>query len=410
MIPVCVPPLARPRLLAADDQPINLQTLYQILHTDHEVFMATDGQQVLDFCRNNAPPDLILLDIVMPGMDGLEVCRRLKTDAATADIPVIFVTARTDMDAEAAGLALGAADYLSKPVNPAIARQRIHNLLERESLRKEIEAQRDHLEELVESRTAALAIAKEAAESANHAKTIFLANMSHELHTPLNGIMGFTGLALGRATDPKLKEYLTKVGTAAENLLTLINGILDISRIEAERLALEHSIFRLDDILQNIANLMGPQAAAKGLALHIDAPPELANRMLQGDPLRLGQILLNLTGNGVKFTAAGSVAVRVVLVKETANSVALRFEIQDTGIGIASSDQKRIFSAFEQVDGSMTRQYGGTGLGLAISKRLAQMMGGEIGIESVPGQGSTFWFTVTLDKAGIAVNAAIPES
>ncbi len=241
--------------------------------------------------------------------------------------------------------------------------------------------------------------ARDAAEAANRAKSTFLANMSHELRTPMNAILGLTGLAKRHADNPRLLDHLEKVEQASHNLLGIINDILDISKIEAERMTLERVDFRLGEVLENLASLIGHKARAKGLELRIDLPPELMALPLAGDPLHLGQILLNLAGNAVKFTSAGSVAVRAAIVEDDGREATLRFEIQDTGIGIRAEDQKRLFTAFEQADGSMTRKYGGTGLGLAISKRLVQLMGGGIGVDSLPGKGSTFWFTVRLPKA-----------
>lgn len=262
----------------------------------------------------------------------------------------------------------------------------------------ELEQYRHHLEALVQERTAALSIAKEAAETANRAKTTFLANMSHELRTPMNAIMGMTSLALRSSTDPKLIHKLTTVTEASQRLLGVINDILDISKIEAERLTLDHVSFRLSGVLENLVTLIGPRATEKGLKLVIDVAPDVFGQTLQGDSLRLGQILLNLVGNAIKFTSEGSVIVRVLMVEQRPFELLLRFEVQDTGVGISAVDQKRLFTAFEQADGSMTRKYGGTGLGLAISKRLVQMMDGSIGVESQPGAGSVFWFTARLDR------------
>jgi PAS domain S-box-containing protein len=269
----------------------------------------------------------------------------------------------------------------------------------------ELEKYRHHLEERVEERTIALSIAKEAAEAASRAKSTFLANMSHELRTPMNGILGMTDLALRRATDPKQQDQLGKVLQASRHLLGVINDILDISKIEAERLTLEQIDFKLGSVLENMSNLISQKISDKGLQLNIDIAHDLANLPLQGDPLRLGQVLLNLTGNAIKFTSAGSIGVRVRLLEDLSNTVRLRFEVRDSGIGITPEDQKRLFTAFEQADGSTTRKYGGTGLGLAISKRLTHMMGGEIGIESQAGVGSLFWFTVRLQKIESAFEA-----
>ncbi len=262
----------------------------------------------------------------------------------------------------------------------------------------ELDRYRNHLEALVQERTVALSVAKEAAEASNRAKSTFLANMSHELRTPMNAIMGMTTLALRRASDPKQIDQLSKVSEGAQRLLGIINNILDISKLEAERISLERIHFQLREVLENMNRLLGPKAAEKGVQLGIEILPELASQPLLGDSLRLGQILVNLIDNALKFTTEGSVTVRVWPLETEANNLLLHFEVQDSGIGIAADDQKRLFTAFEQGDGSTTRKYGGTGLGLAISKRLAQMMGGSIGVDSQPGVGSTFWFTARLSK------------
>jgi signal transduction histidine kinase/ActR/RegA family two-component response regulator len=262
----------------------------------------------------------------------------------------------------------------------------------------ELTSYKDHLEQLVYERTTALSLAKEAAEAASRAKSSFLANMSHELRTPMNAIMGMTGLALRRAEDPKLIDQLGKIDNASRHLLAVINDILDISKIEADRLTVEQTDFKLGTVLENLTSLIGHKVAEKQLHFHIDQDPALAGIILRGDPLRLGQILLNLTGNALKFTDRGGITVRCQLMKETSHDVLLRFEVEDSGIGIAPEDQQRLFTAFEQADGSMTRKYGGTGLGLAISKRLTSLMGGDIGVMSHPDTGSTFWFTSRLGK------------
>ncbi|MBU1365024.1 MAG: PAS domain S-box protein [Gammaproteobacteria bacterium] len=279
------------------------------------------------------------------------------------------------------------------------------DITERKNADAELKRHRDHLEEVVEQRTAALSIAKEAAEAASRAKSTFLANMSHELRTPMNAIMGMTGLALKQATDPKLRDQLGKVTKASQHLLHVINDILDISKIEAERLTLDEVDFMLATPLDNLSNLALPAATAKGLTLRIDIAPGLADQPLRGDFQRLGQILLNLTSNAIKFTNQGSVSLDISASQETSTDLLLRCAIRDTGIGISAEDQSRLFQAFEQSDNSMTRKYGGTGLGLAISKRLASLMGGSIGVDSQPGAGSTFWFTARLKKAAAGFEA-----
>ena len=273
------------------------------------------------------------------------------------------------------------------------------DITQRKQDEAELRKYQEHLEDLVQERTTALSIAKEMAEAASRSKSLFLANMSHEVRTPMNGILGMIELVIRRIEDPLQKKQLQKAQVSAQNLLRIINDILDISKIEAERMTLEKMRFTLDDVLDHLTSLISQKALNKGLDLHMEIPAELGNCGLIGDSLRLEQILLNLVSNAVKFTEKGCVTLHVLMVEETDSERLLRFEVRDTGIGISAEDQKRLFTAFEQADGSMTRKYGGTGLGLAISKRLAQMMGGTMGVESAVGQGSTFWFTVRLDKA-----------
>ena len=287
----------------------------------------------------------------------------------------------------------------------------ITDVTELKRAQAELQARRDSLESLVDERTAELAQAKEVAEAASRAKSIFLANMSHELRTPMNGIMGMIDLVWRKMTDAGGKEQLAKAKQSSQHLLGLINDILDLSKIEAERLTLEKTDFRFSMVLTQLNSVLGHKISDKGLRLHVDMEPEIATQTFQGDPLRLGQILLNLTGNAVKFTGQGSITVRVRRLEDGLEDVLLHCEVRDTGIGISPEDQKRLFTAFEQADDSTTRKYGGTGLGLAISKRLAHLMGGEIGVQSVPDEGSCFWFTARLGKAAsstVPVVRALP--
>jgi signal transduction histidine kinase len=261
-----------------------------------------------------------------------------------------------------------------------------------------LDAHRGQLETEVQQRTAALSIAKEAAEAANRAKTIFLATMSHELRTPMNAIMGMTSLAQAHTTDPSLLHRLSVIDKSSHHLLAVINDILDISNLESERLTLESKDFKLGVILENIASMLRRKVTEKGLQLEIEVMPEMQGLSLQGDPLRLEQVLLNLADNAVKFTEQGTISLRSKFAEVGSNSVRLSFQVEDTGIGIASNDLIRLFYPFEQGDGSTTRKYGGTGLGLVISKRLAELMGGDIQVTSEPGVGSTFTFTVRLNR------------
>ncbi len=278
------------------------------------------------------------------------------------------------------------------------------DVTERNQAVSELEIHHNQLSALVESRTADLATAKEAAEAASVAKSSFLANMSHEIRTPMNGILGMANILRREGVTSKQAQRLDTIDTSARHLLNVINDILDLSKIEAGKFDLEEAPVELSSLTANVSSILYERLKAKGLSLLIENNFEsdfetgsLPTNLL-GDPLRLQQALLNYASNAVKFTERGTVTLRTLKQEETADSVKVRFEVIDTGIGIAPEALPRLFRSFEQADNSMTRKHGGTGLGLAITRRLAEMMGGTAGAESIPGVGSTFWFTAMLKK------------
>ncbi|RKT58041.1 signal transduction histidine kinase [Azonexus fungiphilus] len=278
-------------------------------------------------------------------------------------------------------------------------------ILEREQKLRELNS---GLEARVVERTTALSQAKEAAEAASLAKSTFLANMSHEIRTPLNAISGMAHLIRRGGLPPEQSVRLDKLEAAGQHLLEVINMVLDLSKIEAGKLELEETPFRPGSLFENVASMIQERARAKSLALHTDFT-ELPERLL-GDPTRLQQALLNYAGNAIKFTERGEIRLRGLLLEDSGNEALIRLEVSDTGIGVEPATQARLFKAFEQADASTTRKYGGTGLGLAITARIAEAMGGEVGVSSVPGEGSTFWLTARLKKPAADATAATPAS
>lgn len=262
---------------------------------------------------------------------------------------------------------------------------------------EELTQHRRHLEKLVGERTHELTLAKEAAETATIAKSAFLANMSHEIRTPINAITGMAHILRRSGLTPEQTDKLDKIEGAGKHLLEIINAILDLSKIEAGKFTLESVPVHVGSLLENVASMLSQRARAIGIAINLE--PTAISHPLLGDPTRLQQALLNYAANALKFTERGHITLRVREEAQTEESVTLRFEVADTGVGIAPGILPKLFGTFEQADNSTTRKYGGTGLGLAITKKIAELMGGTVGVSSIEGQGSTFWFSAVLAKA-----------
>ncbi len=342
--------------------------------------------------------DLVLTDLRVPGMDALEFIHEAKR--FQIELPFIVITGKGDEATAVALLRLGATDYLVKRDNYLVQLPHaIEHALHR--FRLDQTSRRLHAELLertaeLEAANQMLTRAKLLAESASVIKSSFLANVSHEIRTPLNAITGMVHLLRRGGVTPEQAERLKKMEAAGRHLLDIINAVLDLSKIEAGKFTLEESDVNVGNIAANVASMLFEKAQAKNINLQVKTVTDSYH--LLGDPTRLQQALLNFASNAIKFTDSGSVILRATTQDEHEGSILVRFEVQDTGIGIAPDVIEKLFASFEQADNSTTRKYGGTGLGLAITKKLAQLMGGDAGVVSTPGVGSTFWFTARLKK------------
>lgn len=379
----------KPSILIVDDVPKNIQliatTLNQVDKNCNLTF-ATEGSQAVSIARSTKP-DLVLLDILMPGMDGFQICKELKVYTETRDIPVIFLTARTETEDIVKGFEAGAVDYITKPFQKEelLARVKIHvRLKQSEEALKQAMLKYKH--------------AKEEADRANLAKSEFLANMSHELRTPLNSILGYAQLLKrDNALNAQQLHSVEIIYRSGRHLLMMINDILDLAKIEARKMELDLSDFSFTEFLNEIVDNVTIQTSQRQLAFNYKFEPGLPE-WLHGDIKKLRQILLNLLGNAIKFTNKGHILFMVTSSDTDSGSIKkITFHIKDTGIGIPQHKIDDIFMPFYQ----LTEEQGfsnGTGLGLAICQQLVRMMNSKLHVKSTVGEGTTFWFTVELPE------------